>query len=264
MWQQVAMSEWKLRARLQQLYFGSGRESRLFHLILILIDFAAIAYFLATVQIPHTEIYRIVDLVIFVVFAAELLLRFWLDKDRKWFFLRLTTLTDLVVLASLIVPIFAENLGFLRVIRTLRFLRIFRISDQIRRLLPLRRRQEDVATATINLLVFVFVVTSTVWVLEARINPEISSWADALYFTVSTLTTTGFGDITLQDRTGRLLTVFIMIFGVALFLRLAQAIFRPYKVTYTCQSCGLTRHDPDASHCKHCGNVIRIETEGEW
>jgi voltage-gated potassium channel len=76
------------------------------------------------------------------------------------------------------------------------------------------------------------------------------------------LTTTGFGDITMNDSVGRLLAVVIMVVGVALFLRLAQAIFSPRKVAYTCPDCGLTRHDPDAVHCKHCGRVLKIETEG--
>jgi len=51
--------------------------------------------------------------------------------------------------------------------------------------------------------------------------------------------------------------------GVALFFRLAQAVFRPAKVRYTCPSCGLNRHEPDAVHCKHCGQTINIATEGE-
>jgi voltage-gated potassium channel len=53
-----------------------------------------------------------------------------------------------------------------------------------------------------------------------------------------------------------------MIFGVTLFLRLAQVLLRPNKVHYTCKSCGLTLHDADAVHCKHCGAVVHIETEG--
>jgi Ion channel len=85
---------------------------------------------------------------------------------------------------------------------------------------------------------------------------------DALYFTVTTLTTTGFGDITMEDPAGRLLAVLIMIFGVSLFIRLAQTLFRPTKVHFECPDCGLTRHDADAVHCKHCGKVIHIETEG--
>jgi voltage-gated potassium channel len=33
-------------------------------------------------------------------------------------------------------------------------------------------------------------------------------------------------------------------------------------VHFKCPDCGLTRHDADAVHCKHCGKVIHIETEG--
>lgn len=256
--------ETTLRLRLRRLYYGRSRDSRIFHIVLIVIDLAAITYFLATVQVPHVDIYRVVDLAIFAFFATELAARFWIDRHPGRLLFQLSTIADVIVLASLIVPILVENLGFLRILRTMRFLRMFRISQQLRGLIALPRKQEDVATATLNLIVFVFVVTSTVWVLEAPINPNLNNWVDALYFTVTTLTTTGFGDITLKDPLGRLLTVFIMIFGVALFLRLAQSIFRPYKVQHTCPSCGLTRHDPDASHCKHCGSVIRIETEGDW
>jgi len=61
---------------------------------------------------------------------------------------------------------------------------------------------------------------------------------------------------------GRLLAVFMMVVGVALFLRLAQTIFRPRKLSYTCPDCGLNRHEPDAIHCKHCGHALKIETEG--
>ena len=61
---------------------------------------------------------------------------------------------------------------------------------------------------------------------------------------------------------GRLLAVVVMIFGVTLFLRLAQVLFRPNKVRYPCDECGLVLHDPDAVHCKHCGAPVRIPTEG--
>ncbi len=83
-----------------------------------------------------------------------------------------------------------------------------------------------------------------------------------MYFTVTTLTTTGFGDITLHGTHGRLLAVLIMIIGVSLFLRLAQTAFRPQKVHYDCPECGLSRHDADAVHCKHCGETLKIPTEG--
>jgi voltage-gated potassium channel len=49
---------------------------------------------------------------------------------------------------------------------------------------------------------------------------------------------------------------------VTLFLRLAQALFRPHKVRFTCPACGLSRHDQDAVHCKACGRLLNIPDEG--
>ena len=84
-------------------------------------------------------------------------------------------------------------------------------------------------------------MTSVVYVTQHNINPQIANYVDALYFTITTLTTTGFGDITLKSPGGRLLAVIIMVVGVGLFLRLLQAIFRPNKVRFECPSCALLR-----------------------
>ena len=94
---------------------------------------------------------------------------------------------------------------------------------------------------------------------DATGNPDIGDFIDALYFTVGTLTTTGFGDITLTGDSGRLLSVAIMVIGVVLFLRLAQALFRPKNLTITCGKCGLERHEPDAIHCRRCGRALAAE-----
>jgi voltage-gated potassium channel len=99
-------------------------------------------------------------------------------------------------------------------------------------------------------------------VTQNDINPEIRTYIDALYFTVTTLTTTGFGDVTLIGPGGRLLAIVIMVAGVSLFLRLLQALFRPHKIQFKCPDCGLLLHDADAVHCKHCGRVLPIEDEG--
>jgi voltage-gated potassium channel len=54
-----------------------------------------------------------------------------------------------------------------------------------------------------------------------------------------------------------------MVLGLSLVLRLIQTLFRPGKVYFECPSCGLSRHDPDAVHCKHCGTLIKIGTAGD-
>ena len=58
------------------------------------------------------------------------------------------------------------------------------------------------------------------------------------------------------------LVIFLVIFGISLFVRLAQALFRPTKVYFPCPHCALQRHDPDAVFCKACGHMLKIPDEG--
>ena len=127
------------------------------------------------------------------------------------------------MIVSLLLPFFVENLAFLRIARALRLLRSYHLLRDLRADSEWFRQHEDVIQRTVNLLVFIFIVTSAVYVTQHAINPQISNYVDALYFTITTLTTTGFGDITPKDAGGRLLSVVIMVVGVGLFLRLLQA-----------------------------------------
>ena len=87
-------------------------------------------------------------------------------------------------------------------------------------------------------------------------------WApgDGLPFLPHDIYTTGFDDVTLIGSTfGELLSVAMMIVSISPFFRLAQAAFRPGgKVRHPCPRCGLQRHDPDAVHCKACGQVLNL------
>jgi voltage-gated potassium channel len=149
------------------------------------------------------------------------------------------------------------------VLRALRLMRSYRVLADLRRDVPFFRRNEEVIQALINLLLFLFVVTAIVYIAQHKRNPEINDYLDALYFTVTTLTTTGFGDVTLVGDDGRILAILIMVLGVGLFLRLVQTCLRPAKINHRCPDCGLLRHEPDAVHCKHCGRVLAIDSEGD-
>ena len=162
---------------------------------------------------------------------------------------------DLVVIASLFVSALGGNLGFLRVLRTVRLLRSYNVLGRLKKLSPAVRRNEEVILAALDLAVFVLMISSLVFVTQHGVNPKIEDFLDALYFTVAALSTTGFGDVTLIGSTsGELLSIAMMIVGITLFFRLAQAVFRPGgKVLHPCPQCGLQRHEPDAVHCKACG-----------
>jgi voltage-gated potassium channel len=111
--------------------------------------------------------------------------------------------------------------------------------------------------------VFLFVTTGFIYQTQHLTNPAIRNYADALYFSVTALTTPGCGDITLPGTTGRLTSVVIMLLGVTLFFGLARAVLRPAKVRFQCPKCSLLTHDLDAVHCKACGELPNIPNEDD-
>lgn len=252
----------KLHERINALYHGSSRRAHIFRWSLLVMDVLTVFYFIIASFFHHVDDLHAIEELIGVIFLIEYLARLYISKHRWRDIFHPVGLADLIVIASLLAPSLAENYSFLRVVRSLRLLRSYHILRNLRATSRFVRVNEDVIFSVVNLLVFIFIITAVVYVTQVGTNPSISDYFDALYFTVATLTTTGFGDITLVGTSGHILAVLIMIFGISLFLRLVQTIFRPGKVRYECPSCGLNRHDSDAVHCKHCGSILHITTEG--
>lgn len=250
------------RRTLRQLYGGRTLQTRWFLYGLLAFDFVSLLFIIATSFLPRNELIRALDLFFGVVFLIEFVVRFLAVRSPARELLRITTWTDIAAIASLLISVTGEAAGFLRVLRTLRLLRTFRVVQHLRQDSQFFRRHEDVVVAAANLSVFIFVMTGVVYETQRLHNPHITNYADALYFTVTALTTTGFGDITLPGTPGRLITVLIMIFGVTLFLNLARVLVSPSKVRFRCQECGLQRHDIDAVHCKACGTLLNIPDDG--
>jgi voltage-gated potassium channel len=252
----------KIRAFFLDVYRGSKRRDVRARAVLVMFDLTTIVYFVVTTFLPLYRWIIIVDLIVGAVFLIDLLARMLIEHDRLNFLLQPWTIVDILVIVSLLIPAMTGSFLFLRVLRAVRLIRSYYVVRELRRYSRFFARNEEVIFSALNLMVFVFVVAAVVYVLQSRVNPAIENYVDALYFTITTLTTTGFGDITLTGTMGRLLSVLIMIVGVTLFLRLVQTIVRPGKVRHECSACGLSRHDPDAIHCKHCGHLLHIETEG--
>lgn len=54
--------------------------------------------------------------------------------------------------------------------------------------------------------------------LEHHINPDLSSFLDALWWAVSTVTTVGYGDVTPVTSFGKILGIFLMLSGVSIYV----------------------------------------------
>lgn len=252
------MRKARLRALLHELYYGDTQAALRFQSLWIALDVLIVAFFIVAPFVAHGTAFYIIDFLIAGLLLLDITLRGWAFYDFRRWILRPLGWADLAVLASLIVPVYQANLGFLRVLRayslinTVAFWRIVAGG---------RWRNTQFAEsikAGVNLAVFVFMMAGLVHSGFAARVPAIGSYMDSLYFTVTALTTTGFGDIVLPGFWGRTLSITIMVGGVSLFFRLIQVAMRPHKVRHLCRTCGLLRHDPDAVHCKACGAQLRI------
>lgn len=249
-----------LRNRLRLLYHSHKPAPLRFQVAVIAVDLAIIAFFVVTPILQDKPAFLWLDYSVAALLALDVTARALASNDIPRHLRQPTVLVDLFILLTLLLPATLVNLGFLRI------LRLWSLSRSGILWRPLERRGlhawREPIHAVINLLTFLFVVTGFVYTFFFRSGTGLAGYIDALYFTVATVTTTGFGDIVLPGPWGKLTSILTMIIGISLFVRLAQSIFRPNKVFFPCPRCALQRHDPDAVHCKACGYPLRIPDEG--
>ncbi len=248
--------------RLRYWYESPAEPATHFRYALLAFDIVTVAFIVTTSFLPRNAVIGWLDLLFGFVILADFSARMAISRRKLRDFMHPVTWAEIAAIVSFLAPLTSEGAGFLRILRTVRLLHTYQLLAQLRRDSPWFRRHEEVVFAVAHLCVFIFVMTGIVYETQHATNPGIANYADALYFTVTALTTTGFGDITLQGTPGRLISVLIMILGVTLFFNLARALLHPSKVRFRCPECGLGRHDPDAVHCKACGVVLNIPDEG--
>jgi voltage-gated potassium channel len=244
---------------LRELYEGESRRAVQFRYGLLLFDLLTIVFLVATSFVEGGPVLELIDATIGFVIFGEFLARLSVSRRRLHDLLHPLGLADMAVIISFLAPISGHGLGFLRALRALRLFRSYRIANRMQRDFPFVRRNYETIVAGIHLFVFLFVMTAIVYETQHSQNPAIGNYIDALYFTVTTLTTTGFGDITLTGTAGRLPSIVMMIVGISLFLRMVQVLFRSRRLHHRCASCGLSEHEGDAVHCRRCGALLTYE-----
>lgn len=255
-------SGWRtLRLTLRRLYHGHSERAVRFRLAVIAVDLVLIGFFVAAPLLRDTPSFLFVDYAIAFILLVDLFARAiayrsignWLRRPIVW--------VDLFVLLTLLAPLWLFNLAFLRVLRIWTLFNSEFFWNTVGRRYD-DTRWEEVIRAAATLFTVIFVITGFVYTIYVgKEGGAVEGYVDALYFTVATLTTTGFGDIVLPGTMGKLLAIVTMLAGITLFVRFAQALFKPNKVRFTCPTCGLQRHDPDAVHCKACGVTLNIPND---
>ncbi|MFC1679437.1 ion transporter [Elusimicrobiota bacterium] len=238
--------------------------SRVFDLfILTLISLNVVALVLETVQPIYDgfeEYFMVFETVSVLIFTAEYILRIWSCTASKKYSAALTgrarfALTPLAIIDLLaVLPFYMPMLGLdLRVMRAFRLFRIFRIAKLARYSKSLRTfgevfaaKKAELLTTLSILLLLLIVASSLMYHAEHAAQPaNFPSIPAAMWWSIVTLTTVGYGDIYPLTVAGKLLAAVIAVLGIGLFALptgILGAAFverlEKQKKTLECPKCG--------------------------
>jgi voltage-gated potassium channel len=204
---------------------------------------------------------EILDTAILFTFLVEYLLRFWCAQNKVRYFFSLYSLIDLIAVLPFLLT--SVDIRFIRLFRWFRILRLIRFIEG-KTIFGYLSSEDSATFARIlfTLFAIIFVYSGLIYQVEHPVNSsKFKTFLDAVYFSIATMTTVGFGDVTPISEAGRLLTVLMILTGIALIpWQLGDLIKRLVKtanqVETLCSNCGLSLHDADAMYCKICGSEL--------
>jgi voltage-gated potassium channel len=113
-------------------------------------------------------------------------------------------------------------------------------------------------------MMVVIIVGTLMYLVEGPENGFVSI-PISLYWTIVTLTTVGYGDLTPLTGLGKVISSFVMILGygiIAVPTGIVTAEFsrsrRETKIdNRICEHCSTRNHEEDANYCRNCGKGLR-------
>lgn len=183
------------------------------------------------------------NIIISLIFLIEYLLRFWVTssiskivikqnehdillnrefrfkrmflhvvKDKLKYVLSVKAIIDLLA----IIPFF-HQLRLLRVLILFRVFKLFRYAKSFQTFVSvLATKKFEFITLTMFASIIIFVSSILIYVMEAT-NPasSVNTLFDAFYWSIVTISTVGYGDVTAVTEPGRLVALMVIISGIA-------------------------------------------------
>lgn len=241
-------------------------------LFLIIISIAAVMFeSVAAVKAKYGFELMVVEWIITIFFTFEYIGRILsVGKPLKYIF-SFYGIIDLLATLPAYIDLIFPGLHFLLSLRALRLLRVFRILKlghfvgAGNSLLEALKKSKDKIAVFLFAVVVMCIILGTIMYMVEGPESGFTSIPVSVYWTIVTLTTVGFGDITPQTPLGQFISVIIMILGygiIAVPTGLVTAQFMSKKEdevdnnTQSCPNCAAEHHRNDAEYCYHCGSSL--------
>ncbi len=161
-----------------------------------------------------SDILQTLDTLVCILLLIDFGIRFYKAKSKlaflKWGWI------DLI--ASIPNVPFLRVGRFIRILRVIRLLRAIRATQKITSLLLKDKLQTGVASVALTAFLLVMFCSIGILICEQQ-NPDanIKTAGDAIWWSVATITTVGYGDVYPVTAEGRILAMVLMISGIGLF-----------------------------------------------
>lgn len=255
------------------IFEADTRAGKLFDILLLIsISASVIAVSLESVgsidNVYGDQLYFI-EWLFTILFTIEYILRLYSVIKPMKYATSFFGVVDLMSILPTFIGLIYPYAGFqsLLVIRALRLLRIFRIFKLTRYLGEATVLSQALIQSKDRIIVFLSTITvlsfisgAGMYLVEGPTN-GFTSIPQSVYWAITTLTSTGYGDTVPQTPFGKMLAIFIMVMGYSLIIVPTgiitnQLVNSSAISTQACPYCSKEGHDVNAKHCKFCGSEI--------
>ncbi len=277
MQQSTQQSDDSLRQKLRTIIFGTDTKAgRYFDISLIIcIVLSVVLVFLDTVDDIHQQYgnwIHIAEWFFTLIFTVEYLLRLYCSAHPFKYARSFYGVVDLLSILPSYLALFFPGANFTLVIRILRLFRIFRVLKLLRYLSEGNLLLRAILLSSRKIFLFFFSVSLIVMVLSAIMyvveGPEngFSSIPKSIYWTIVTITTVGYGDITPQTTLGQAIAALTMLIGYSIIAiptgiltaEISNEMVRK-KDLRRCANCLKMGHENDAVYCDKCGSELETD-----
>jgi len=198
-----------------------GRRFDIFIQILIVLSMIAFAVETIPNLHPNTVLFlKIFDVFCVVVFTIEYIFRVYYAASKLKYIFSFYGLIDLLAILPFYIAIGVD----LRSLRAFRVFRIFRVLKLVRYNKALNRFKTAAVEAKEEVILFLFITAILIYLsavgiyyFEHDVQPEkFKSIFHSLWWSISTLTTVGYGDVYPVTTGGKLFTFCILIVGLGI------------------------------------------------
>lgn len=210
---------------------GLSPLNRLVVLVILLAVGLAVLQSEPTVYAGNEGLFRAAEIVLAAVFLVEYAARIWIAGEnpdygptfagRMRYALTLPALVDLLVLVSLFVTLVGAQGAVLRLVRLMRIItlaKLGRYSSALNAIgAAIHSRRYELTMSVVIAGMLLLVSSTLLYMFEGQGQPDdFGSIPRAMWWSIATLTTVGYGDAVPHTVIGRILAGFTAITGIGL------------------------------------------------